>query len=88
MVNQAASIKASPPDLMNGYDIEVTAGVHEVYVVQDNAYANTEWTAFGSSDHGWRSVFHFYRYAGQRRKRHPPLPRQHGVQPLPGGRRQ
>lgn len=45
MVNQAASIKASPPDLMNGYDIEVTAGVHEVYVVQDNAYANTEWTA-------------------------------------------
>ncbi len=42
---QALSPTASPPDLKNSYDIEVTAGTHKILVVQDNTYPNTTWTA-------------------------------------------
>ena len=36
---------ASPPDLGTSYDLQVEAGLHEVYVVQDTGYANTTWAA-------------------------------------------
>jgi hypothetical protein len=44
-VNKLASPLASPPDLKNSYHIQVSAGVHEIFVVQDPVYANTTWTA-------------------------------------------
>ncbi|PID84745.1 MAG: hypothetical protein CSB13_11610 [Chloroflexi bacterium] len=45
MTTSALNILASPPDLGNNYAIEVTAGQHEIFVMQDNTYANTTWSA-------------------------------------------
>ncbi|MBE2221356.1 MAG: IPT/TIG domain-containing protein [Anaerolineae bacterium] len=36
---------ASPPDLGTSYDLQVEAGLHEIYVIQDTAYPKTTWSA-------------------------------------------
>ncbi len=45
MVVSPLTILASPPDLGNSYAIDITAGQHEIFVVQDDTYPETTWSA-------------------------------------------
>lgn len=50
---------ASPPDLGTSYDVQVEAGLHEIYVMQDVLYSNTTWTASVSPSTAEPKFFEF-----------------------------
>lgn len=59
LVPLADHTPAAPEDFMNSYDIQVDAGVHEIFVIQDATYAETTWTASVASASPEEEFFSF-----------------------------